>query len=273
MMSPLLELTGVTRRFGGLVALNGLNMSVKAGAIHGLIGPNGAGKSTAFDLISGLRNVSHGTIRFDGDDISSLSVEARVATGICRTFQTSRLFEAMTALETVMVGCHRHGRTGFIGSVIFLRNKMREERDIMERARHLLQLVGMEDDATTQVAHLSYGRRRLLEIARALATGPRLLLLDEVASGLNPVETRFVADLIRTLAHDGMTVVLVEHDMHFIMNICRTITVLNFGSLIANGPPGEIVENDAVIEAYLGRPGRSAVSRRDARAAYQRTKP
>jgi branched-chain amino acid transport system ATP-binding protein len=263
--APLLALSGVTRRFGGLVAVRDLAMSVLPGTIHGLIGPNGAGKSTAFDLISGLTPVSAGQISLEGRDVTQMSVEGRVAAGICRTFQTPRLFEAMTVLDTVMTGRHRFARCGFLGSMLSGRAKKRDEAEIEARARQLLTVVGLEAEARTPVARLSYGRRRLLEIARALATEPKLLLLDEVASGLNPVETAFIADLVRSLAAQGMTVVVVEHDMRFIMGLCERVTVLNFGARIADGTPSEIAANEAVVEAYLGRPRSGAVSRREAR--------
>jgi branched-chain amino acid transport system ATP-binding protein len=258
----ILELRNVTRRFGGLVAVNDVSMVVRTGTIHGLIGPNGAGKSTAFDLISGLTALSGGSVSFAGLDITRAAVDKRVAAGICRTFQTSRLFEKMTALEVVMTGCHLHGSTGILGSMFSLRGKRRDELRIAERARALLDTVGLGDQTDTPVVGMSYGKRRLVEIARALATGPKLLLLDEVASGLNPVETESVGRLIRKLASDGLTIVVVEHDMRFVMGLCEQITVLNFGANIANGTPAEIVSNKEVIEAYLGRPRLNAVPRR-----------
>jgi branched-chain amino acid transport system ATP-binding protein len=261
----LLELKDVTRRFGGLVAVNNLGMTVRAGSIHGLIGPNGAGKSTAFDLVSGLTPVSEGTIRFDGKDITRARVEDRVAAGICRTFQTSRLFEKMTALEVVMTGAHLRGETGILGSMFSFKGKANDERRLAERSWRLLETVGLSAEAEQPVAGMSYGKRRLVEIARALATQPSLLLLDEVASGLNPVETVAVGNLIRRLAKDGLTIVVVEHDMQFVMDLCEQITVLNFGSNIANGTPAEIVANQEVIEAYLGRPRTNATPRRQMR--------
>ncbi|MDO8301195.1 ABC transporter ATP-binding protein [Lacisediminimonas sp.] len=261
----ILELKNVTRRFGGLIAVNDVSMVVRTGTIHGLIGPNGAGKSTAFDLISGLTALSSGSVSFNGRDITRLPVDARVAAGICRTFQTSRLFEKMTALEVVMTGCHLHGSTGILGSMFSIGGKMRDEMQMAARARALLETVGLGDQTETPVVGMSYGKRRLVEIARALATGPRLLLLDEVASGLNPVETEAVGLLIRKLASDGLTIVVVEHDMRFVMGLCEQITVLNFGANIANGTPADIVSNQEVIEAYLGRPRMNAVPRRELR--------
>jgi branched-chain amino acid transport system ATP-binding protein len=262
---PILELDGVTRRFGGLVAVNDVTMAVRPRTIHGVIGPNGAGKSTTFDLVSGLTTPSAGTIRLDGRDITGLSVEGRVAAGICRTFQTPRLFEDMTVLETAMTGRHLHGRMGVFGSMFAIRAKFRDEAAIMAEAWRVLDLVGLRDEADTLTGALSYGRRRLVEIARALASGPRILLLDEVASGLNPVETEAVGHLIRNLVAGGLTVVLVEHDMRFVMSVCEHITALNFGRVIADGTPREIAADEAVVEAYLGRPSATAVSRRDLR--------
>ena len=265
--NAILELQGVTRRFGGLVAVNEFNMTVQSTTIHGLIGPNGAGKSTAFDLISGLRPVSSGRILLNGKDVTSMSVQQRVVNGICRTFQTPKLFEKMTAHEVVMTGRHIHGKTGFVGSMLSLRSKRQDERAISDYAMSLLERVGLVDDADTVVSALSYGKRRLVEIARALATEPQLLLLDEVASGLNPVETSSVANLIKGLASEKLTIVVVEHDMPFVMGMCDEVTVLNFGSKIAAGKPGEVSSNPLVIEAYLGHPDAQNTTRRDQRRA------
>ncbi len=259
---PILELKNVTRRFGGLIAVNDLSMDVVSGTIHGLIGPNGAGKSTVFDLISGLTKVSAGHIFLDGADITARSPEARVGIGICRTFQTPRLFEAMTVLETVMVGRHLHGQTGFWGSLFAVQAKRRDEGRTRTKALELLGVVGLGSEAATPVALMSYGKRRLVEIARALATEPKLLLLDEVASGLNPSETAAVARLIRDLSAQGLTVILVEHDMRFVMELCGTVTVLNFGARIANGAPTTIASDPTVVTAYLGQPRPDGVSRR-----------
>jgi branched-chain amino acid transport system ATP-binding protein len=266
---PLLELRHVTRRFGGLVAVNDLTMAVMSGTIHGLIGPNGAGKSTAFDLISGLVPVSGGDVILGGRAISRMPAEARVAAGICRTFQTPRLFERMSVLDTVKTGRHLHGSVGVFGSMFSLVRKRREECEIAATAAHFLDVVGLSDVAEALIADLSYGKRRLVEIARALATEPKLLLLDEVTSGLNPVETAAVGDLIQKLAGSGLTVVLVEHDMKFVMRLCERITVLNFGSRIAEGTPDEVARDEAVIAAYLGRTEEGRTPRRDLRSSVR----
>lgn len=265
MTSLILELRNVSRRFGGLMAVNGVSMAVERGVIHGLIGPNGAGKSTAFDLISGLQATSGGTIILGGVPITDWSIEARVAAGICRTFQTPKLFEQMTVKDVVMTGCHIHGRLGMLGSMFAVRRKFQEERDFAERATRLLEVVGLSAEIDAPIADLSYGKRRLVEIARALATEPKLLLLDEVSSGLNPVETAAVGLLIRRLVADGITVVLVEHDMKFVMKLCERITVLNFGSRIADGTSAEIANDEAVITAYLGRTQADRTPRRELR--------
>lgn len=267
MTTPLLELHGVTRRFGGLIAVNELSMVVQQNTIHGLIGPNGAGKSTAFDLISGVQSLSGGRIALNGKDITRMSVQKRVKAGICRTFQTPKLFEKMTALEVVMTGRHIHGRMGILGSMFAVGAKRHDEQDIRDYAMRMIQRVGLEGEENSVVANLSYGKRRLVEIARALATEPHLLLLDEVASGLNPVETAAVAELIRSLAAENLTIVLVEHDMPFVMQLCHEITVLNFGSRIAGGSPEQISSDERVIEAYLGRPHEGEMSRREKRLA------
>ena len=264
---PLLELRRLTRRFGGLVAVNDLTMAVMSGTIHGLIGPNGAGKSTAFDLISGLIPASDGDVVLGGRTISGMPAEARVAAGICRTFQTPRLFEGMSVLDTVKTGRHLHGSVGVFGSMFSLVRKRREEREIAATAAQFLDVVGLSDVAEARIADLSYGKRRLVEIARALATEPKLLLLDEVTSGLNPVETAAVGSLIEKLVSDGLTVVLVEHDMKFVMKLCERITVLNFGSRIAEGTPDEVARDEAVIVAYLGRTEEGRTPRRDLRSS------
>jgi branched-chain amino acid transport system ATP-binding protein len=250
----LLELKNVSKSFGGVNAVNNLSLVVAPGTIHGLVGPNGAGKTTAFNLISGVLKVNQGEIEMDGAKITNLSVNGRVKKGICRTFQTPHLFEDMSALETVMTGCHIHGSIGIIGSMFRVISKLREEATLEISALQYLKKVALEEYKDTITRNLSYGHRRLLEIARALATNPKILLLDEVVAGLNLVETQSVGNLIRSLAKEGITILIVEHDMRFIIGLCDNITVLNFGFKIAEGTPEEIVRNQEVIKAYLGSP-------------------
>ncbi|WP_025038455.1 ABC transporter ATP-binding protein [Bradyrhizobium sp. DOA9] len=262
----ILTLRGVTRRFGGLVAVNKLSIEVKEASIHGLIGPNGAGKSTAFDLISGLTSADAGEIIFRGEIVTHRAPESRVAAGICRTFQTPKLFDEMSVLDVVATGRHLHNALGLWGSMFSIARKRAEEARTISAAREFLTTVGLGAKADAPVADLSYGERRLVEIARALATEPKLLLLDEVTSGLNPVETASVGELLRELVRLGLTIMLVEHDMKFVMGLCDDITVMNYGSVIAQGSPGEIVQNPDVVAAYLGSPRDGQRSRRSLRA-------
>lgn len=251
-MSALLELSGVSKSFGGLHAVKDVSMEVAAASIHALIGPNGAGKTTTFNLINGLARLSGGRIRLDGQDVSGWPVHELAAKGIARTFQTPRLFENMSVVETVMCGCHLSGELGPLGSVFAFRRKRKEEAAILERAHRVLARVGIAELAEQQSNSLSYGYRRLLEVARALATSPKLLLLDEVAAGLNQTETMRMAELVRSLSAEGIAVLLVEHDMPFVMGVSDRITVLNFGSVLAEGSPEEVSSNEQVVEAYIG---------------------
>jgi branched-chain amino acid transport system ATP-binding protein len=251
-VSALLQLEGVSKSFGGLQAVNDVSMQVVPSSIHALIGPNGAGKTTTFNLINGLLGLSSGRVVFDGVDVTRLPVHRRAGRGIGRTFQTPRLFESMSVLETVMCGCHLAGRIGILGSMFAVRRKRREERAVLERAEQVLARIGISELAQEQSASLSYGHRRLLEVARALAASPKLLLLDEVAAGLNPTETARMAELVRAIASEGTAVLLVEHDMEFVMGVSHRITVLNFGSVLAEGTPAEIAVNQEVIDAYIG---------------------
>jgi branched-chain amino acid transport system ATP-binding protein len=232
------------------------------GSIHALIGPNGAGKTTTFNLINGLISVSSGRVIVGGRDVTRLAVHRRASLGIARTFQTPRLFDEMSVLETVMCGCHLHGRLGPFGSMFAFRRKRQEERNTLRRAEEILARVGIANLAEETSRILPYGHRRLLEVARGLAMSPKLLLMDEVAAGLNPTETACMADLVRSLAAEGIAVLLVEHDMSFVMGISERITVLNFGSVLCEGSPAEVATNQDVIEAYLGTPdGESSVDR------------
>lgn len=257
MSEPTLAVEGLTKRFGGLVAVDAVDMRVREGSIHGLIGPNGAGKTTLFHCVSGLLAPTTGRVLLAGRDITRAAPSARAAAGLARTFQTPLLFEDMTVLETVMTGRHLKGTVGFLGAMFSFRAKRREEAAIRAAAEAILDDVDLAEAAHETVRNLPYGLRRIVEIARALAAEPRLLLLDEVTAGLTPTETDAVAALLRRLVAGGLTVVLVEHDMRFVMTLCEHVTVLNFGKRIAEGTPAEITANEEVIMAYLGSPRRA----------------
>jgi len=253
---PALQIEGVVRDFGGLRAVDGVDMAVRKGSIHGLVGPNGAGKTTLFNVVAGLYPATLGRIVVDGLDVTRLAPEARVAAGLCRTFQTPQLFEDMTVFETVMVACHRAGTIGILGSMLRVAAKRRDEERLHALATTQIEAVGLVPQMNVLARNLSYGQRRLLEIARALATTPSVLLLDEVTAGLTPAETDEVAALIRRIIAGNTTVVLIEHDMRFVMGLSERVTVLNFGRKLAEGTPAEVINNEEVIIAYLGRKGR-----------------
>ncbi len=248
----LLTVRGLTRRYAGLVAVDRVDLDLPARGVHALIGPNGAGKTTLFDLISGLVIPSAGRIVLDGQDITALPADARARGGLARTFQAIRLFGAMTVLENVLTGLHPHLSAPLPAIVLHLARLRREERNAVARAHEALALVGLEQRAGERAAALSYGEGRRLEIARAMAGAPRLLLLDEPAAGLNPAETVSLGVLIRTIVAAGTTVLLVEHDMVFVMGLAETVTVLNFGRRIFHGPPAAARGDKEVIAAYLG---------------------
>jgi branched-chain amino acid transport system ATP-binding protein len=252
MSEPLLEVASITCRFAGLVAVDDLSFVVAPGSVHALIGPNGAGKTTLFNLISGLLIPNQGSIRFRDRDITTLRPYARVALGLGRTFQNLRLFGEMTVLENVLAGRHVRLRVSWPATVLRLGAARSEERAAIERGRELLRFVKLEDQEDQLASSLAYGDQRRLEIARALATDPKLLLLDEPAAGMNPTETAALATLLQSLRGGGLTILLIEHDMNFVMGLCDRLTVLNFGRKIAEGAPGEIRVHPAVIEAYLG---------------------
>lgn len=253
-----LQVDGVVRDFGGLRAVDGVDMAVRKGSIHGLVGPNGAGKTTLFNVIAGLYPATRGRIVVNGADVTRLAPETRVAAGLCRTFQTPQLFEDMTVFETVMAGCHRAGEVGVLGSMLRFGAKRRDEEKLRALAATQIEAVGLQAQKDIAARNLSYGQRRLLEIARALATGPSVLLLDEVTAGLNSSETDEVAALIRRIVGGSATVVLIEHDMRFVMGLSERVTVLNFGRKLAEGTPAEIVNNEDVVMAYLGKGRRNA---------------
>ncbi len=248
----LLSTISLTRKFSGLIAVDRVDMKVEAGSIHAVIGPNGAGKTTLFNMISGLVVPTSGEIDFNGQDVSRLPVHARAGLGMARSFQNIRIFSAMTVLENVLTGLHPtiHSRLGAI--VLRLPSFSRTEKIAVERARMALEFVGLGDRPEALAGALPYGDQRRLEVARAIAAQPRLLLLDEPAAGMNPAETSALAALVRRIRDTGTTVLLVEHDMGFVMDIADTITVLNFGRRIAQGAPAAIRRDARVIEAYLG---------------------
>lgn len=248
----LLKVRGASKRFGGLLALDGVGLTIERGQIYGLIGPNGAGKTTFFNVITGLYVPDAGTFELNGVAYEPRAVHEVVRSGIARTFQNIRLFGDMTALENVMVGRHLRTRAGLVGAVLRLPATRREERDIAERARALLDYVGIGRLADLRARTLSYGDQRRLEIARALATEPALLALDEPAAGMNATEKIQLRELIVRIRADGRTLLLIEHDVKLVMGLCDRVTVLDYGRELAVGTPTEVRHNAKVIEAYLG---------------------
>ncbi len=249
--TALLETTGLTKSFGGLVALSDLAMTVDHGGIQGLIGPNGSGKSTFINVVSGVLRPDAGLVEIAGRQIAGARAHVTARAGIARTFQNLRLFAGLSVLENVLVGGHLHLGYG-LGAALLGANRGRE-RAVRERAEEVLGLVRLADRARQPAGSLSYGEQRRLEIGRALAGRPRLLLLDEPLAGMNPTEMNLAVDIMQRAVADGVTILLVEHAMRVVMAICARITVLNFGRCIAAGLPAEVRNNEAVITAYLGR--------------------
>lgn len=248
-----LEIENLTMRFGGVVAVNDVTMSIRQGEIHGLIGPNGSGKTTIFNVVSGYYKATSGKVSLEGKTITGLPAHQITALGFARTFQNLRLFTSMTVLDNVLVAMGHHARTGLWDEILNTRGVQHEEQAFRERAMELLRLLNIETYAHEQATSLPYGHQRRVEIARALATNPKIVLLDEPAAGLNEVETAQLRETLFKIRDSGITIFLVEHDMKLVMGVCDLISVLDYGKKIAEGTSDVISRDPAVIEAYLGK--------------------
>jgi branched-chain amino acid transport system ATP-binding protein len=252
---PLVEVTGVSKRFGGVQAVNDVSFRVERGMIKAVIGPNGAGKTTLFNMVSGFVAPDTGTIRLDGRPIHGQPPHRVAARGVSRTFQNIRLFAQMSALENVMVGRHLRARSGFLAGMLGLGRARREDREVRQRALEVMEFLGIAALADADATRLAYGQQRAVELARALASDPELLLLDEPAAGLNMRETRDLAQLITRVRARGITVLLVEHDMSLVMDICDEVLVLSYGEKIADAEARAVQQDPQVVRIYLGEEG------------------
>ncbi|MGN0976913.1 MAG: ABC transporter ATP-binding protein [Faecousia sp.] len=253
-MTPIFETRDTCMYFGGLKAVDHVSIKVEKGEVFGIIGPNGAGKTTFFNVCSGSYVPTGGTVTFDGKDITRLKPDQIVKCGIARTFQNIKLFGNMSVLENVKIGFNIHTKTNLFDAIVHTKRYHEDEKRLEEQGRALLERLDLSQYADTKASNLAYGVQRRVEIARALATDPKILMLDEPAAGMNPQETEALLQFVKKLNQRGLTVMLIEHDMKFVMNICDHIAVLNYGKKICEGVPEEVKNNQEVIDAYFGKP-------------------